>query len=244
VKTILIFIIIITGIGVWFLVSKSSDSQPGIIARNGLHWHANLNINILGEVKDIPAGIGLARLPHNPIHTHDRDNVIHLEFAGLVREDDLRLGRFFEIWGQKFNQDCVSDKCTGPEGTLKVLINGKENFEFENYIMRDDDKIEIIFEAKALDQIEEITITGTEFSFKSKNTTLKAGEKVKLIFKNEGGMPHNLTIEGLGLSTKTIGGGKTDTIEFTAPTSGTYNIFCSVPGHRESGMTGQLIIIE
>ena len=69
-----------------------------------------------------------------------------MEFSGLVKESDLRLGRFFEIWGKTFSQDCIFDKCAGPQNQLTMLINGKENFEFESYIMRDGDKIEIIFE--------------------------------------------------------------------------------------------------
>ncbi|MBI2042036.1 MAG: hypothetical protein HYT20_03395 [Candidatus Nealsonbacteria bacterium] len=145
-KTIVIFIIIITGIAVWFFVSNSSSPQSDIIAKNGLHWHANLSINILGEAKDAPAGIGLAGLPHNPMHTHDRDNVIHLEFSGLVKKNDLRLGRFFETWGKTFNEQCIFDKCSGSDGILKMMVNGGENTEFENYMMRDEDKIEIIFE--------------------------------------------------------------------------------------------------
>ena len=143
--TILVIIIGIS-IAVWFLVSKSSTPEGDIIARKGFHWHANLSINILGEVKDIPAGIGLEKLPHNPLHTHDRDNVIHLEFSGLVKKDDIKLGRFFEVWDKNFDKDCILDKCNGPDGQLKMTVNGKENLEFENYIMHDKDKIEIIFE--------------------------------------------------------------------------------------------------
>lgn len=88
----------------------------------------------------------------------------------------------------------------------------------------------------------EVTVVGTEFAFSPANLTVAAGEKVKLTFKNDGGAPHNLVIEGLGVSTETISGGKSDTIEFTAPASGTYPIFCSVPGHRASGMEGSLIV--
>jgi nitrite reductase (NO-forming) len=63
---------------------------------------------------------------------------------------------------------------------------------------------------------------------------------VKIIFKNEGKAPHNLVIQGLGIGTRTIGVGQTDTIEFTAPSSGTYTFYCSVPGHRAAGMEGRL----
>jgi plastocyanin len=88
--------------------------------------------------------------------------------------------------------------------------------------------------------VKEITVVGTEFSFNPSSITLSAGERVKIIFKNEGKAPHNLVIQGLGIGTRTIGGGQTDTIEFTAPSSGTYTFYCSVPGHRAAGMEGRL----
>lgn len=88
----------------------------------------------------------------------------------------------------------------------------------------------------------EITVIGTEFNFNPSSINVKAGEKIKLTFKNNGGASHNLVMEGLGLKTKTIGSGQTDTVEFTAPASGTYAFFCSVSGHRSSGMEGSLRI--
>lgn len=89
-------------------------------------------------------------------------------------------------------------------------------------------------------QATEISVSGTEFNFNPANISVKAGERVKITFRNNGRAPHNLIIEGLDIGTKTISGGQTDVIEFTAPTSGTYIFFCSVPGHRASGMEGDL----
>lgn len=141
-----IFIIIIAVLGVWFAFSKLSVQEEGIVlARNGLHWHSDLSIYILGRKEVIPAGIGL-NIQENPIHTHETDGVIHMEFTGLVRQDSLKLGNFFRIWGKTLNKDCIFDKCAGTDGRMKMLVNGKENLEFENYIMQDKDKIEIIFE--------------------------------------------------------------------------------------------------
>ena len=88
--------------------------------------------------------------------------------------------------------------------------------------------------------MKEVTVVGTEFSFSPALITVKSGEKVKLTFQNNGSVSHNLVVEGLGISTKTIGRGKTETLEFTAPASGTYKFFCSVPGHRPAGMEGSL----
>ena len=128
----------------WYFFSKSPTLESDIIAKGGIHWHPELRITILGNNQEIPANIGIGAT-HQPIHTHDNMGVMHLEFPGLVKKDDARLGRFFEIWGKQFNQNCIFDKCVGPDGQLKMFVNGKENFEFENYVMRDGDKIEIVF---------------------------------------------------------------------------------------------------
>ena len=88
--------------------------------------------------------------------------------------------------------------------------------------------------------VKEVNIAGTEFAFSPSAITVKAGEKVKLNFRNNGGAPHSLIIQGLGVGTKTIGGGQTDTVEFTALASGSYTFFCSVPGHKAAGMEGSL----
>lgn len=86
----------------------------------------------------------------------------------------------------------------------------------------------------------EINVSGTEFNFNPASISVKAGERVKITFKNNGRVPHNLVIEGLNMETKTINGGQTDAVEFTAPSSGTYVFFCSIPGHRASGLEGSL----
>ncbi len=131
--------------GGWFLATRSPLPESEIISNQGIHWHTELSITILGQQQDIPANIGIG-ITEQPIHTHGEDNIIHLEFTGLVTKDDIQLGRFFEIWGRNFSQDCIFTKCNGPEGKVKMFVNFEPNFEFENYIIRDKDKIEIFFE--------------------------------------------------------------------------------------------------
>ena len=130
-----------------FLFSEKGTTIPDeqILSRNGLHWHPKLTIYIKGVKQEIPEGIGLSPI-EQPIHTHDVTGTIHIEFAGLVKKEDLKLGQFFKIWGKQFNSNCIFDKCNGTEGKVKMLVNGQENQEFENYPMRDGDNIEIRYE--------------------------------------------------------------------------------------------------
>ncbi len=143
------FGLLIIGGGI-FGASLLSDDRPPrveseIISEKGIHWHSRLSITILGQEQDVDANIGLGAV-HKPIHTHEKDNIIHLEFSGLVRIDDILLGRFFEIWGKSFSRDCILNQCNGMEGEVRMSVNGEPNFEFENYPMADNDVIEIIFE--------------------------------------------------------------------------------------------------
>jgi hypothetical protein len=137
------------GIVVWRIVGWASQQESGdlseIVASNGMHWHSNLEISIRGKKQEIPGNIGIG-VTHVPMHTHDTDDVIHMEFSGLVREDDLRLGRFFEIWRKEFSSSCIFEFCNGDDGMLRMLVNDEPNEEFMNYIMQDGDKIKIIFE--------------------------------------------------------------------------------------------------
>lgn len=132
-------------IGARFFATKPAPVASVIISKSGLHWHADLSIKILGKLQDIPANIGLG-ITERYVHTHETGGFIHMEFPIVVREDDIKLGRFFENWGKKFNKDCILNQCNGLEGEVKMFVNGELNFEFENYIMQDGDKIEIIFE--------------------------------------------------------------------------------------------------
>lgn len=132
----------------WYIANRPQTSAitlDEVVARSGLHWHPELTINVKGAKQEIGANIGIG-VTHNPIHTHDSTGVLHLEFQGLVRKDDLKLGKFFEVWDKQFNSGCIFDKCNGPDGKLKMLVNGEVNTEYENYQMQDKDKIEIIYE--------------------------------------------------------------------------------------------------
>lgn len=138
-------------VGGIFLVTRGENTnvpEDQIVARKGIHWHPRLTILIKGEKEEIPADFGIGAA-HLPIHTHATDNkegVLHMEMSGLVTKDETKLNKWFKLWGKQFNVNCIFDKCNGSEGTVKMTVNGTENKEFENYLMRDGDRIEIRYE--------------------------------------------------------------------------------------------------
>lgn len=143
----LILMVLGGGIGllVWQAASQPPVPESDIVARRGLHWHPELSISTKGTPQQISANLGIGAA-HNPIHTHDSSGVLHLEFQGLVTQEDIRLGQFFKLWKKQFSATCILDSCNGPDGQVKMTVNGQPNTEFERYVMHDKDKIEITFE--------------------------------------------------------------------------------------------------
>lgn len=144
-KSIFLFLVVVGGLLFWSHWLNSTPEDASIISHKGLHWHSELAIYINGEKQEIPEGIGLVG-GHSPIHTHDDVPTIHLEFEGVVRAEDTELGKFFEAWGKPFNASRIFEYQNGPEGSVHLFVNGKENTEFEHYQMQDGDKIEIRYE--------------------------------------------------------------------------------------------------
>lgn len=132
---IIIGVIILLLVGMAWWSKNLQEKDPSFVSRNGLHWHPELKIYVKDIEQQIPQNIGLGAV-HMPMHTHDDPPIIHLEFQGMVREQDLLLGQFFKNW----NKDMYSF------GTnMTMMVNGQENTDYENYIMRDKDKIELRF---------------------------------------------------------------------------------------------------
>ena len=147
VKTFMVIVAIAVPLGglIWYGATRPPTPESDIVSKKGLHWHPELTITINVKNQEIPANIGIGAV-HQPIHTHDASGVVHMEIQGLVTKEDTKLGRFFKIWGKQFNSNCIFDYCNGADGNVKMFVNGKENTEFDNYLMQDKDKIEIKYE--------------------------------------------------------------------------------------------------
>lgn len=87
----------------------------------------------------------------------------------------------------------------------------------------------------------EFTIRESNFKLSPANVTVNKGDAVKIIVINDQGT-HNLFVEGYNQRIKIVSAGNTQVMEFVADKTGTFNMWCEVPNHRNLGMKGQLIV--
>jgi plastocyanin len=82
-----------------------------------------------------------------------------------------------------------------------------------------------------------------ELAYTTDHMTAKAG-KVTIDFKNPQALDHNVAIEnseGKEIArTEPVADGSETTTADLKP--GTYHYFCTIPGHREAGMEGTLVV--
>ena len=76
---------------------------------------------------------------------------------------------------------------------------------------------------------------------------VQAGSVVHVTVTNGDGMPHDFLVAGLGAQAPMVNGvGATTEVRFavTEDQVGTYSYYCTVAGHRQAGMEGELIVVE
>lgn len=115
----------------------------------------------------------------------------------------------------------------------------------------------------------EFTVVATDIVYDKPEIEVQAGQPIKVTFRNEGALEHDFTIEQLPLDGEPLttetddeqGGhshdmaelevdvhvaaamnGGSNVLQFTPTEPGTYEYYCTVAGHKEAGMVGQLIV--
>jgi uncharacterized cupredoxin-like copper-binding protein len=88
-----------------------------------------------------------------------------------------------------------------------------------------------------------VTLGESEFKITPKDATAKAG-KVTIDVKNDGAIVHNLNVEGNGIAEKKTadlqpGSSGKLTVDLKP---GKYEMYCSIDGHRASGMEGTITV--
>jgi uncharacterized cupredoxin-like copper-binding protein len=113
----------------------------------------------------------------------------------------------------------------------------------------------------------DIVVEMTDFAYSPSSITVPVGKSVTLTVKNIGNVEHDFVVEKIDAATKVIqdsgsdahhahgeqpnydlhlsaNAGEASIIEFIAQEPGTYKVFCTVEGHEEAGMIGELVVLS
>ena len=87
-----------------------------------------------------------------------------------------------------------------------------------------------------------VAVSETEFKITFAKNTLAAGS-YSFEVKNDGKIDHDLVVQGNGVDEKTptIAPGKSATLKVDLK-PGTYDVYCSIPGHKQAGMDLKLTV--
>ncbi len=83
-------------------------------------------------------------------------------------------------------------------------------------------------------------VVSLDIRFEPVELTIPADTDVTISLPNEGAAPHNFAIDELEIDIDQAPGAL-ESVVINAP-AGTYEYYCNVPGHREAGMVGTLIV--
>lgn len=81
-----------------------------------------------------------------------------------------------------------------------------------------------------------------ELKFVPDSATGAVGQELKITLKNTGALEHNFVWDESGEEVIATKAGEEKSISRTFDTAGEYGFHCSVPGHKEAGMVGKIVI--
>jgi uncharacterized cupredoxin-like copper-binding protein len=107
-----------------------------------------------------------------------------------------------------------------------------------------------------------IELDGLKNAFSQPELVVRAGQPVRILFSNKDNEEHDFAVDRISVSgVKSKDGGEhaqhgaghpsihvgatpgtTGTLQFTPKAKGTYEFYCSIPGHKDGGMVGKLIV--
>ena len=81
-----------------------------------------------------------------------------------------------------------------------------------------------------------------DIAFAETELTVPANTEITINLTNTGASTHNFTIDELNVASGDYAAAQTGTVTFTTGEPGEYVYYCSIPGHKEAGMVGKLIV--
>jgi len=125
----------------------------------------------------------------------------------------------------------------------------------------------LVLSACAGPRAQEVSLTAVDMAFQPNLLEVTAGMPIRLTMMNQGALEHDFSILEIPMETiaataapmedhdmeamtvepqlhMAVAIGMSNTVEFTPTKPGAYEFFCTVPGHKEAGMIGGLIVRE
>lgn len=88
---------------------------------------------------------------------------------------------------------------------------------------------------------EGVTVVAVDIAFEQEEIRIPADTDVEITLRNEGMLQHDFVVDELDFVIGPLNGGEEATETLNA-SAGEYEYYCSVPGHKEAGMVGTLIV--
>ena len=94
----------------------------------------------------------------------------------------------------------------------------------------------------AVQQVAVKAVTGLKFDQAA--LTVRSGSPVHLTLNDTDSVLHDWTVDSLDGKKVTVQAnpGQSASVDFTPSTAGSYEFYCSQPGHKEAGMKGTLTV--
>jgi uncharacterized cupredoxin-like copper-binding protein len=113
----------------------------------------------------------------------------------------------------------------------------------------------------------EIAVKATDFAYSPSSITVPVGQPVTITLDNEGTVEHDFVVDKISVEDVEASengpamhhqmgempdydlhfyanAGDSAVLKFTAMEPGTYEIYCTIKGHKEAGMIGTLIVVD
>ncbi len=115
--------------------------------------------------------------------------------------------------------------------------------EFEEDVDDQDDEVDDADDGSVV----ELDFNADGFTFTKDGETnptveVSEGDTVRVTFTNDDAMPHDWVLDEFDASTEILEDGNSETIEFVADETGSFEYYCSVGSHREEGMYGEFVV--
>lgn len=85
-----------------------------------------------------------------------------------------------------------------------------------------------------------VTVDMYDFAYNPSRVVIDANVETTLFLRNSSATVHNFSIDRLNLNMD-LASGDSQYLEINMP-AGSYPIYCAIPGHKEAGMTGVLVV--